>query len=255
MGKRYFIMGLFIAGGLSLFTIGLFLIGNRHEAFSHHVMLYANLANLDGIAKGSKVQVAGMDAGQVTAIDIPDSPISPFRVQMRIDEQLRGLVRTDSIVTIDTQGVVGETFLSIHPGSPSAAVAPSDSQLQSKPAVSMSDLLTQGLSVMNDADTIMKEVKGKLNAALDGASGAIGNANDVLIGLKEGRGPAGMLLRDETMATQIRDTLSNVQATTVSLNQASGRVNGIVADMESRKLPERIDDTMTQIHTASIQMG
>lgn len=76
MSKRYFIMGLFIAGGLSLFTIGLFLIGNRREAFSHHVMLYANFANLDGIAKGSKVQVAGMDAGQVTAIDIPNSDVS-----------------------------------------------------------------------------------------------------------------------------------------------------------------------------------
>lgn len=99
-----------------------------------------------------------MDAGQVTKIDVPDSPESRFRVQMRINEQLHGLVRTDSIVTVDTEGVVGETFLSIHPGSSGAAMATADSILQSKPAVSMSDLLTHGLGVMNDADAALKQV-------------------------------------------------------------------------------------------------
>src|ERR1700739_2887865 len=121
MPNRYVVVGLFIAAGLTLFTLGIFLIGNRHEAFSHHVLLYANLPNLDGIEKGSKVQVSGMDAGQVTKIEVPASPESPFRVQMRINEELHGLVRTDSLVTVDTQGVVGETFLTIHPGSSGAA--------------------------------------------------------------------------------------------------------------------------------------
>jgi phospholipid/cholesterol/gamma-HCH transport system substrate-binding protein len=79
----------------------------------------------------------------------------------------------------------------------------------------------------------------------------VGNANDLLVGLKEGRGPAGMLLRDEKMAGQIRETMSNVQSTTSNLNQASGRVNNLVADVQQRQLPQKLDDTMTQIHSAS----
>ena len=253
MPNRYVVVGLFIAAGLTLFTLGIFLIGNRHEAFSHHVLLYANLPNLDGIEKGSKVQVAGMDAGQVTKIDVPASPESPFRVQMRINEELHGLVRSDSIVTVDTQGVVGETFLTIHPGSSGTSEAPADSTLQSKAPVSISDLLTQGLNVMNDADATMKEVKGKLNTALDGVSGTIGNANDLLTGLKEGRGPAGMLLRDDKVAAQIRDTVSSVQSTTATLNQTSVRVNGLVEDLQNRQLAQQIDDTLTEIHSASAE--
>jgi phospholipid/cholesterol/gamma-HCH transport system substrate-binding protein len=104
---------------------------------------------------------------------------------------------------------------------------------------------------MNDADTTIKHVGSKLNVALDGANGAIGNANDLLTGLKEGRGPAGMFLRDEKMAAQIRETMSNVQSTTSNLNQASTRVNSIVADVQQRQLPKKLDDTVTEIHSAS----
>jgi phospholipid/cholesterol/gamma-HCH transport system substrate-binding protein len=72
-----------------------------------------------------------------------------------------------------------------------------------------------------------------------------------LVGLKEGRGPAGMLLRDEKMASQIRETMSNVQSTTANLNQASSRVNSLVADVQQRQLPQKVDDSMTQIRSAS----
>jgi phospholipid/cholesterol/gamma-HCH transport system substrate-binding protein len=239
--------------GITLFALGIFLIGSRHEAFARHVLLYTEFANLDGVTKGSKVQVAGMDAGQVTKIDVPKSPNGRFRVQMKVDERFHGLVRTDSLVTVDTEGVVGNTFLTIHTGSSGAAIAQSDSILQSKPPVNISDLLTNGLGVMNDADATLKQVGGKLNVALDGANVAIGNANDLLVGLKEGRGPAGMLLRDEKVADQIRATLSTVQSTTSNLKQASAGVNSIVADVQQRQFPQKLDDTMTQIHSASTQ--
>jgi len=108
MSRRNIAVGIFIIAGVTLFGIGIFLIGNRHEAFSHYVLLDTEFADLDGITKGSKVQVAGMDAGQVTKIDVPQSPNGQFRVQMKVNDQLLGLVRNDSVVTVDTEGVVGD---------------------------------------------------------------------------------------------------------------------------------------------------
>src|SRR6201986_3036372 len=251
MPRRYLTAGIFIIAGVTLFALGIFLVGSRHEAFSRHVLLYTEFADLDGVTKGSKVQVAGMDAGQVTRIEVPRSPSGHFRVQIKVDEQLHGLVRTDSVVTVDTEGVVGDTFLTIHSGTPNAAIAQTDSVLQSKPPVTMSDLFSHGLGIMNDADATIKQVGGKLNIALDGVNGTVGNANDLLVGLKEGRGTAGMLLRDEKMAGQIRETISNVQSTTSNLNEASGRVNVLVANVQQRDLPQKLDDTMIQIRSAS----
>ena len=253
MSRRNVAVGIFIIAGLTLFGLGIFLVGSRHEAFTHHVLLYTEFADLDGITKGSKVQVAGMDAGQVTKIDVPQSPNGRFRVQMKVDDKLLGLVRKDSVVTVDTEGVVGDTFLTIHPGSPNAGVAQADSILPSKAPITLSDLLNHGLGAMNDADTTMKQLGGKLNVALDGVNGAVANANDLLVGLKEGRGTAGMFLRDGKMAAQIRETMTNVQSTTSNLNQASVRVNSMVADVQQRQLPQKLDETVGKIDSATSQ--
>src|ERR1700744_4402645 len=109
MMNRNFIVGLFVVAGLTLFSVGLFLIGNRNQRFARHVEYYAEFTDLAGLAKGAKVQVAGMDAGQIVDIGVPHSPASRFRVRMRINEALHGLVRTDSVTTIGTEGVVGDT--------------------------------------------------------------------------------------------------------------------------------------------------
>jgi phospholipid/cholesterol/gamma-HCH transport system substrate-binding protein len=253
MSKRYFAVGIFIVTGATLFALGIFLVGNRHEAFSRNLIIYSDFSDLDGLTKGSKVRVAGMDAGQVVGIGVPDSPTSPFHVQMRISERLHGLVREDSVVTIDTEGVVGETFLSIHPGSPGAAVAPPNSTIRSKPGVNISDLMDHGLVVMDDADVSLKQLSSKINVSLDGVNLAVNNANDLLIGLKEGKGPAGLLLSDERVAAQIRDTMTNVQSTASNLNQTAVRVNGMVQDIERRQLPQKVDETMTQVRAASTE--
>src|SRR5579863_4643029 len=108
--NRPLVVGSFVLAGLALFATGLFMIGNHHEAFARHTEFYVEFSNLAGIAKGAKVQVAGMDAGEVLDLQIPSSPASKFRVRLRVNEALRGLVRTDSLVTINTEGVVGNRF-------------------------------------------------------------------------------------------------------------------------------------------------
>ena len=104
MKNRNVLVGIFAMGGLILFSVGVFFVGNRHEAFTRHVQLYTEFGNLSGLTNGSKVRVAGMDAGEIVAIGVPDSPSSRFRIKFQIDDRLRGLVRTDSMVTIATEG-------------------------------------------------------------------------------------------------------------------------------------------------------
>jgi phospholipid/cholesterol/gamma-HCH transport system substrate-binding protein len=251
MSKRYLQAGIFIVVGVTLFGLGIFLVGNRHEAFARHLVLYSDFSDLDGLIEGSNVRVGGMDAGQVTKIDVPHFPRTTFRVQMRISEQLRGMVRTDSFVTIDTEGLVGETFVSIHPGSPGAAIAQADSTLQSRQPVSISDLMSSGLGVLGDADASLKQLGSKVNTSLDGMNLAVANANDLLVGLRQGKGPVGMLLRDDKMSAQIRDTMANIQSTSSAFNQSAARVNSIVKGIQEQQLPQKIGETMIQVQAAS----
>jgi phospholipid/cholesterol/gamma-HCH transport system substrate-binding protein len=255
------IVGSFALAGFALFATGLFMIGNRHEAFARHAQFYVEFSNLSGIAKGAKVQVAGMDAGEVVDVQIPGSPRSKFRVRIRINETLHGLVRTDSIVTISTEGVVGNKFLSISLGTAQAPTAAPDATLASKEPMELSALLDQAKGTITDIDAtvrnadglitnarhIVTTVGGNLNATLSEVKTTVGNANDVVVGLKEGKGPAGMLLRDEALAARIRQAVTNAQNATVELNHAAEHASSIVSDVQSRSFPEKIDETLASV--------
>src|SRR5215471_1142804 len=102
MKNRNVNVGLFVLGGLLLFGAGMFLIGDRRQAFGRHVEYYSEFVSLAGLSNGAEVRVGGMDAGEVLAIGVPDSPSARFRVKFRINAKLRGLVRADSVVTIET---------------------------------------------------------------------------------------------------------------------------------------------------------
>jgi phospholipid/cholesterol/gamma-HCH transport system substrate-binding protein len=258
MQNKNLLVGTFVLAGLVLFMAALFLIGNRHEAFARHIEYYADFTNLSGLSKGSKVQVAGMDAGQVLDVAVPASPQARFRVKLRISENLQGLVRTDSIATIGTQGVVGETFLLIRPGSPKAPAATSLSVLPSREPFDISNLLDQGQGLVSDvdgavkdADGLLKQTGGQLGPTLANANTALANVNDVVSGLKQGRGAAGMLLQDPALATQIRQTVTNVQQASVDVGQLTNKANGLITDVQSRNFPQKFDDTIAVVKSAA----
>ena len=111
MRNRYAGVGIFVVAGSLLFATAVFLIGNQHSFFSKHIELFTEVRNLNGLAKGTKIQVAGFDAGEVSGISIPESPAGGFRLTLRITDRVRGLIRTDSVATIETEGVVGDKVL------------------------------------------------------------------------------------------------------------------------------------------------
>ena len=285
-------IGLFVIGGLLLFGIGMFVIGDRHQAFARHSEYYSEFVNLAGLAKGAKVRVAGMDAGQVMAIEVPDSPSARFRVKWRIDSKLRGLVRGDSVATIGTEGIVGGTYLSVGPGSAQAPEASELATITSKETSDLAELLARGSGLISDADGILKDVGGRLNGTLDMAKTTITNANDVVVGLKEGRGTAGMLLtdnqlaqriretvntttadvqeiiadlkagrgpagailRDEALANQIREAVANGKQATSNLAHASQQADALVTDLNSRQIPQKAGEVMDNLSDSSRQV-
>jgi phospholipid/cholesterol/gamma-HCH transport system substrate-binding protein len=255
MANRNFLIGMFVLIGLTLFAVGLFLVGKKHGTFARHVEFYTEFKNLNGITNGSKVKVAGMDAGQIVAVGVPDNPSSRFRIKLEINETLRGLVRTDSVATIATEGVVGGTFLLVGSGSPQAPAATPLTTLPSREPVEMSALLEHGLVLLKDADTNVNKVGAKVDETLDAVKTTVANANDVVVGLKQGRGPAGMLLKDETVASNIRQSVTNAKDATAALHRASGRVDGMAADIQSRGVTKKVDETMSSARDAAASIN
>ena len=274
MRSRYVGVGIFVLVGSLLFATAVFLIGNQHHFFSKHIELFTEVKNLNGLAKGATIRVAGFDAGEVAGISVPESPAAGFRLTLQITDQVRGLIRTDSVATIATEGVVGDKVLLIGPGSSTAPEAAPHSTLPSKETNDIADLVQKSTALVTNASDTMKVVADRLTTTLDAVTTTVNNADDLVVGLKQGRGTAGMLLRDEKTAADIRTAIANVRDATSSLNHASaqadalvsdfqsrdlgakvdgmiGKADAIVADLQSRNFGAKIDQTMESVHSAA----
>jgi len=106
----------------------------------------------------------------------------------------------DSIVTIETEGVVGGTYLLVRPGSAASVQANALATIPSKDLLSFAQLIERANTLLNDAQGTLKEDGAKLVVALDTVTTTVSNANDVIAGIKDGRGAAGMLLSDDAFA-------------------------------------------------------
>ena len=76
--------GAFVIIGVLLFTVALFMIGERRMLFQERYTLYTEFGRLGQLENGAAVRIAGLDAGEVTDIRIPDSPSQKFRVRIPV---------------------------------------------------------------------------------------------------------------------------------------------------------------------------
>ena len=254
MKINYVAIGTFVVVAIVLFGFGLFLIGDRHKAFSHHVDFYTELANVNGLAPGSKVRVDGYDAGQLETLQIPDRPSAKFRLKLHVDDKLHKLIRTDSLVSVESDGLVGDKFILIHNGSDASPEAANGATLAGKEPIEISAVIEKATGIMDQASATIGDMKLKLDSALDVITGTVRNANGLVDDARHGKGPVGMLLNDQQTTAQLKQTVANVTQASDRINEISLQAGQIVSDVQSRDLPAKLDDTMNNARSASQQL-
>jgi len=81
------------------------------------------------------------------------------------------------------------------------------------------------------------------------------NVDDIVAGVKSGHGAVGMLLRDETLEGEIRGVIKNAQQATVDLNHASHRVDALVSDLNSHQIPKKADEVIASLNESARQVN
>src|SRR5262245_52238368 len=97
-------VGVFVVAAIALFGLALFMIGDRRMAFTRKYEIDTEFTKLGGLEGGAPVLVSGMKAGEVARIEIPSTP-GKFRVVMKIRRDVKPIVRTDSVASIQTEGL------------------------------------------------------------------------------------------------------------------------------------------------------
>jgi phospholipid/cholesterol/gamma-HCH transport system substrate-binding protein len=255
MSARPAIVGAFVLGGLLLFAVGLFMIGNRRMLFTETFEVYAEFAEIAALANGAKVRVAGMDAGEVENIRVPAGPGTPFRVRMRVREDLHPLIRLDSVATIQNDGLVGNKFIQIDTGTEQSATVPDKGTIKSREPFDIADLMQKMSDTIDTVNTMIGDVKTDVEGALAAVSGVAKDAqvlmddvgNDVrgilastdkvttdltaiVAGVRQGRGSVGKLVNDDALYNSVKGMLADAEKAVANVRQASEEAKGAIAD-------------------------
>ena len=278
--KQKTLVGLFVGGGFLLFALGLFLIGDRRLLFSKSLELETRFTNLSSLKVGSKVLVSGMSAGEVLAVQVPPSPVEKFRVRFRVLSRFQPMLRTDSVASIQVEGLVGSKVLQVDPGSDQGIKVTPGAVLPSREPVEIATVIQQSAEVVNRVNDAVDEVQQRVLGTVDtiGDVGeqaikvvrdvgseaadlistgkqAVEDVNGIVAGVRQGHGLVGKLLTDDQLYDQIQKTSQHLELTAANVRSVSDNVKSITGDIESRKLGETFQKTAGNVEQATVRLN
>jgi len=260
--SRLAVVGLFVLMAGLLFALGLFMIGDRRALFSRDFEIYTEFARLGGIQKGAIVRVAGADAGEVDEIRVPRNPSEKFRLKLRVLEDLRGLVRTDSVASIQTDGLVGNKFIQIEAGTDAAPQAPDGYTIAGSDLVDFSDLVVRAGETLEAVNDVVVQIQASLNTALSGVTDTMTEANRIMVGLERelqtilgkgevvvqdlglivkdvraGKGTAGKLVNDTELYDRANELMADANGVIDKVNEAADQAKQLVGELRTNTGP------------------
>jgi phospholipid/cholesterol/gamma-HCH transport system substrate-binding protein len=192
-------LGLFIAGGLAIFVIAIFIIGKQENLFDPVFKLTTTFYNISGLEVGSNIRFSGINVGTVDNINIIND--STVRVDMLIKKSVQKFIKEDCEAGIGSAGIIGDRILIITQGSFDAPIAKDNAEIESKEPV--------------EPEAIME----RLQITANNAAIISNNLSEIMIKINNGNGTLGRLIQDSTIAENINSTIMNLKSSSKGLNE------------------------------------
>jgi phospholipid/cholesterol/gamma-HCH transport system substrate-binding protein len=192
-------LGLFIAGGLALFVIAIFIIGKQKNLWDPVFKLTSTFYNVSGLQVGNNVRFSGIIVGTVDNISIIND--STVRVDMLIKNSIKKFIKSDSKVAIGSEGLIGDRLMIITQGSSDAPTVREDQQLISDEPVETDAILASLQVTAGYAEIISKQLA------------------EIMVNINSGNGTLGRLIQDSTIARDLGKTMMNLRNSTKGLNE------------------------------------
>lgn len=192
-------LGLFIAGGIALFVIGIFIIGKQKNMFNPVFQISANFHNISGLQVGNNVRFSGINVGTIDNITIIND--STVKVEMIIQKRLNQFIKVNSIVSIGSEGIIGDKYIIISQGGTNKGLAKNGQKLASIEPIETDAILASLVISVKNAEIITQEL------------------SEIMYKINSGNGTLGRLIEDSTIAENINKTIVNLRKSSKGLNE------------------------------------
>src|SRR3989339_259180 len=172
-------LGMFVAGGLALFVLAIFIIGKQKNLFNPVFNLTTTFYNVSGLQVGNNIRFSGINVGIVDKISIIND--STVRVEMMIKKDVNKFIKTDCEVGIGSEGLIGDRMLIITQGSTDAPLVKENQQLDSVEPVE-TDAIVASLQITAGSAEIIANQLAEIVTKMNSGKGTLGRLiHDTLI--------------------------------------------------------------------------
>jgi phospholipid/cholesterol/gamma-HCH transport system substrate-binding protein len=192
-------LGLFVAGGLALFVLAIFIIGKQKNMFDPVYKLNTTFYNVSGLQVGNNVRFSGINVGTVDKITIIND--STVKVVMLIKKDVQKFIKADSEVAIGSEGLIGDRLLVITQGGTDSPVAKNGQHLFSAEPVEIDAIMASLQVTAENAEIISQQLA------------------EIMFKVNSGEGTLGRLIEDTTIANNLSQTMVNIKRSSKGLNE------------------------------------
>ncbi|MBI5513845.1 MAG: MCE family protein [Deltaproteobacteria bacterium] len=173
------LVGIGILAGLVLVMGGL--------SLSRRFPLLVDFNNPGGLQTGAPVKIAGVRVGTVDGLEFRGSRPDPatgrrslVRVRILVDERFHDEIHDDAEFYVTTQGVLGEQFLAIEPGTATRPVIRAGSVAEGVDPPRIDLFVARAYALLDDTVTAVRANRRQLGGMVDDLSGVLHNTNEIL---------------------------------------------------------------------------
>src|ERR1700676_2821404 len=142
-------LGSFIIATLAVLAAGVFLIGDKKYLFTPTYRLKAEFATVVGLDPGAQVRVGGVNTGSVRDIQLPDKPTGKITVLMDLQRSTHDIIKQDSVAAIETEGLLGNEYVSISFGSAKGLNVRDNDTIASESPLVIADLMKKADGILD----------------------------------------------------------------------------------------------------------
>ncbi len=178
-------VGLLVLVALLIMGGFLFVLGGVHleDGYAIHV----DFNNPGGVKPGAPVRIAGVRVGTVEQSTYLGGKLDPktgrralVRIELKVDHKVRETVHEDALFYVTSQGVLGEPFIAIDPGSHEKPVLAEGSVVHGIDPPRLDLAMAMGYELLETMVTALRENREEISGLLTNASGMLKGMNEIL---------------------------------------------------------------------------
>jgi phospholipid/cholesterol/gamma-HCH transport system substrate-binding protein len=222
-------VGIAVIGVLVLIGLATFILGGSTDLLADRYRLNASYKDISGLREGAIVRLAGIDVGEVTRIRFADDPADKrVFVQFNLMERYRTRIRKDSLASIQTEGVLGDKYISVSVGSTDQEILVSGDWIETDEALDIVAYADRAIEILDNTAGISRKVNNLLGEDQESGKASLSRTLATLEGIvaevQEGDGLLHDLVYDPSLSSSIHRSLSNLEAASESLARMTTEV-------------------------------